>query len=567
MKLSAWLRRRKDPAEHALDGSEIENRRLIGGEQTRFYRGAKASDATCRPGGEFGGQLAPVASAAGVEVHMEEAEAYLRAGQIQDALDSLEIAVALDPHHARALHRLGQLLRKQGASERAIEPLERASRLESCELAVQLDYALALNECGRTEDAMRIYAGSMAEHPDQPAPLVNLGLIHLQQLGEPTRAETLFRQALSIDPSCVPALANLGLALHDQHRYADEMDHYRRSLDRCPDNIELRWNRALAQLAKGNFADGWIDYELRFARKEGRDLSRFPYPWWDGGAIDSTLVVLAEQGIGDEIMFASCLQELRRQASRVVLECAPRLAALFQRSFPQLTVRGMERTATPEWLRSFPDIAAKTAAGSLPRFFRCARSAFPAHAGYLCADPQRVEKYRSRLCAHGTSLNVGLSWQAGTLRTRAKLRSLELGRLLPLIGTAGARFVCLQHGLTAADKEAVRAMGMLVEDEALNDLDEQAALVRALDLVVTVDNTNAHLCGALGKPGWVLLHDSAEWRWSNTDRTSCWYPSLALFRCGRGEGWTPLLHELQQAMKLRAREHRADPMAVYPSHG
>ncbi|MCC6532787.1 MAG: glycosyltransferase family protein [Burkholderiales bacterium] len=466
--------------------------------------------------------------------HLGQSRAYIALGRIDEAFDSLEVASALNPECVATLQCLAALRRDSGAVAEAIALLERAVALQPMRSDLHCELALALNRAGRVAAAVQAYRTAIALNPRAAAAHINLGLVHLQQLGEAREAEAHFRAALAVDATRVEALANLGLALHDQGRHVEVFELYRHALRQHADHTELRWNQALARLSLGDYAQGWPDYELRFSRPGGRKLGRFPYPDWDGDTLrEGGLLVLAEQGLGDEIMFASCLEDLRAVAHRVVVECSPRLAPLFARSFGGMHVHGVERQAALDWLDAYPDLVAKTAIGSLPARSRNDLTSFPRHQGYLRADPKAVAAYRARLDALGGSVRVGLSWRGGTDKTRSMLRSLDLASLRPFFDIAQARFVCLQHGLHEAERRALSGYGVAVWDEIPSDLDATAALISALDVVVTVANTNAHLAGALGRPAWVLLNACPEWRWWQSGERSPWYPSLTLLRAER----------------------------------
>jgi tetratricopeptide (TPR) repeat protein len=465
--------------------------------------------------------------------NLGQAKAYLALDRLEDAADSLEIALTIEPSSPEALRLLARIRQLSGAMDDALDLLCRARAIDPLSPVILLDLGLVFNRCGQTERAMEIYREAIELAPLDPAPRVNLGLMHLQQLGDPRSAEMFFRAALECVPYHLAALANLGLALHDQERYAEEFEVYRQALLVHPESKEIRWNRALAQLSLGNYCEGWQGYELRFSRRGGRNLARFPYPDWNGSDLpDSRLLVLAEQGLGDEIMFASCIPELRRVTRGIVLECAPRLARLFTRSFPEVAVHGRERHAPLDWIDAYPDVTVKCAIGSLPRLRRTDFSAFPKRAGYLRADPEQTQVYRDRLAQLGAAVTVGLSWRGGTRATRGELRSIELEKLAFLIGLPKVRFVCLQHGLDAREREQVRRLGMEVWEDVLSDIDETAAVISALDVVISVANANAHLAGALGRPVWILLNSSPEWRWLRAGQELPWYPSASLIRPG-----------------------------------
>jgi hypothetical protein len=262
------------------------------------------------------------------------------------------------------------------------------------------------------------------------------------------------------------------------------------------------------------------------------------------------LLVYAEQGVGDEIMFASCLSQLISDAASVTIECDQRLATLFARSFTSATVHGRTRDADLEWLQLLPAHDAQIAIGSLPQLLRKSADEFQPDAGYLVPDRERVEKWRRRLTVAGDAWTIGLSWRGGTRKTRGTLRSLELTDFLPLAMSGQRRFVCLQRGDCSAEIEMLRAAGMNIDywPEVLDDLEETAALIAALDLVISVDNTMVHLAGAMGKACWTLLTHVPDWRYGVAGGTMPWYPSLRLFRQSSDRTWPPVVSAVVAAL-------------------
>jgi tetratricopeptide (TPR) repeat protein len=204
--------------------------------------------------------------------NLGQARAFFALDRPEDAADSLEIALAMEPRSLEALRLLARIRQAAGDLDDALALLSRARSLAPGNPAVLLHIGLVLNRCGHTERAMKAYREAIESDPSDPAPRVNLGLIHLQQLGDPCSAEAHFRAALSWVPDSVEAAANLGLALHDQGCYAEEFEVYRRALSAHPESTELRWHRALAQLSVGDFRLGWEGYELRFSRRGGRPM-------------------------------------------------------------------------------------------------------------------------------------------------------------------------------------------------------------------------------------------------------------------------------------------------------
>lgn len=469
-----------------------------------------------------------------------QAETSFALEQREDAHDGFQLALAFAPDCVPALLGLARLLREAGAVEGALGHLQHAQQLAPANAEVCFEQALTLNRHGDTQAARAAYRRALELKPDYVAALANLGLLYLGQLGEARQAQQLFERAVALDPDVVAAQANLGLALQDQGLFDAALAHYDRLIAAHPNVIEYRWNRAVAYLCQRDFGRGWADYELRHTRG-GRDVRRrFPLPEWDGDdPAGRKLLVYGEQGLGDEIMFASCLPDLLRLAGGVVLECDARLGTLFQRSFPAAAVHGAQRDADRGWLSGHPQLDGQIAIGSLPRYLRRSVSDFPRHHGYLVADPDRIAGWKSRLAGPGGSTMIGLSWRGGTRGTRAEMRSLTFGQCLPWLAAPNRQFVCLQRGDCGEEMAAAKQVGVDFAwwPQALEDTNELAALIAALDLVISVDNTTAHLAGALGQRCWVLLPKPADWRYGWEGETMPWYPSLRLFRQTRPGDW------------------------------
>jgi hypothetical protein len=253
-------------------------------------------------------------------------------------------------------------------------------------------------------------------------------------------------------------------------------------------------------------------------------------------------------------MFASCLPDLLSRAQYTVIECDPRLAGLFARSFPAAAVYRHRVKGSPDWLREpAPDYRVRL--GDLPRMLRNGYADFPVHGGYLVADPAPVAVWRARLAALGPGLKVGLSWRGGTPGTGQAARSLALAALLPVLSLPQAHFVSLQYGLVRdeiADLRERHGIALSEWPQAIADMDEMAALITGLDLVVTVCTTAAHLCGALGKTAWVMVPAVAEWRYLDSGSRIPWYPALRLIRQSRLNAWGDAIATVRAELEPRA---------------
>lgn len=442
-----------------------------------------------------------------------------RLDRLDEVIEGCRRTVELDPQHARAWYNLG----------------------------------VASFKLGRFEEAISVYQSALAIEPNAPGTLGNLGAAWLAA-GNPDRALDYCTKAIELDPRAVTAINTLGIAYRESGRYPEALATFERGVQIEPQHVELNWNRALALLKCGDFQRGWDAFEWRWQYATGMQRAT-PYPRWQGLRPAKPLLVYMEQGIGDQIMFASCLQDLQAGDSQVIVECAPRLVPLFARSFPGMRFHG------GSWDERQPacriPIQRQIPMGSLPRLFRRERDAFPERTGYLQADAARVADWRSVLAAVGPGPKIGISWRGGSdACTRAK-RSIALPAWRKLIAAdTTAVFIDVQYGDRDADLCEARALGMNIHTlqgvDAMTDLDGFAALLAALDLVVTVDNSTLHLAGAIGVEAWGLLPYDADWRWEAGAGTTVWYPNVRLFHQRERTSWAGLLENVSCNLAQRA---------------
>jgi hypothetical protein len=292
----------------------------------------------------------------------------------------------------------------------------------------------------------------------------------------------------------------------------------------------------------GRLAEGGPHHERRWEQDDIRKAMRtYSQPRWRGEQVPGTLLVWGEHGLGDEILYASLIEDLRKRCSSLVLEVEPRLIALFQRSFPDVTV-----VARGEALYSGA-IDAHSPAGSLAQYLRPDRDAFPRDpVPFLRADEARTRDLRTRLTTDSRPV-VGVSWRSGN-PIAGKSKTAQLGEFEALLRLPDVRFVDLQYGETAAERDAVeQELGVRVERlddiDNTNDIDGLAALMAACDAVVSVSSTTVHLAGALGRPTWVMtpFGHGRIWYWFRDGDQSPWYPRVYVRRQALGQSWADLM--------------------------
>ena len=458
------------------------------------------------------------------DAHNNLGLSYLALGEYEDAADAFILAVHFRPQFPPAFYNMALAALGLGELGQAVTSLERA-------LALQPDFATAHS---------------------------TLGYVLSHQVGEFEVGAAHIRKAMELDSVDPDVRCNFSAILIQEGRAEEALAICRELLAAHPAMHEAQLNQALANLKLGRFEAGWPDYEAR-KRARGNYLPRtLPLAEWQGEPLASgKLLIYAEQGVGDQIMFASCVPALLPKLATCVIECAPKLVQLFQRSFPGATiVSQQEGDANLARLAQAAGIDRQVAIGSLPAQFRKQRADFPAHVGYLRADAVRVDYWKQRLDTLGQGLKIGIAWSGGAPTTQGASRSMQLADWLPVLGQAGCHFVSLQHGDVAGELAAwARAQRIPLHHwrDAVENYDETAALVTALDLVISVQTALVHLAGALGRPAWVVLRAAAEWRYLEHGDEMPWYPSVHLFRQQSAGDWAPVVARIAQELAQHAR--------------
>jgi len=400
-----------------------------------------------------------------------------------------------------------------------------------------------LYQRGRLPEALELLGRSVAQMPQEPEFHSNLGLALAAGQRFP-EAIAAFRQALVLKPDHATAWNNLGLALQASGEIDAAVDAYRQGLASAPDLAALHWNLALALLLQGRYADGWREYAWRERAPEFAPfLPRQAVRRYDGTEPPGQTVLLsAEQGLGDAIQTLRFAQRVAARGHRVVAGVPLPLRAL------AATAPGVADTCAVDEVPA--GIDAQAPLMSLPTLFGITLADVAPAGPYLRADPARVARAEAQVArAAPRTLRVGIAWAGAPGNTLNARRSLPLADCLPLLETEGVTWFSLKRSGEVFAPEDIRHTGRLVELDLRNDFDDLAALIAALDLVVSVDTSIAHLAGALGKPVWVLLSRVPDWRWLLDRDDSPWYPSARLFRQHVAGDWSTPVAEAQRALR------------------
>ncbi|MBU0726851.1 MAG: tetratricopeptide repeat protein [Alphaproteobacteria bacterium] len=488
-------------------------------------------------------------------------------GQLEEAIALIAKAQKLDPGYAEAHNNMGTLLIQSGDYDAALTCFDTAIRLNR-------DYADALYNRGtilqaqdKPADAIEAYRRAVAVRPGFSEAFNNMGIC-LRSLDRLDESLAALRQVLRLRPGYATAYVNVGSVFRRRRRFAEAREFYRRALALDPAMHAAAYNYGTCSLQMGDLKTGWRLYDMRFQRHKDPLRGGLTNIRWRGEDIaDKNLLVWREQGVGDEIMFGSCLPDIARKAGKVILECDARLVPIFARSLPQITVRPADSLAT-----HIPDADRHVPIGGMPEFCRPDLAAFPDHHGYLRADPDRIAYWRDKvLAAAGSGLAVGICWRSMRQGTRRSAGYMNLDLLAPLLRLPGIRFFNLQYDDCAEEiAEAEDKYGIRIERfpelDLKNDLDGAAALISALDLVVTAGTSVGEMAAALGIPTW-RFGQNTDWSMLGADNRP-WYPRMRLFHRVPGTPWAQVVQTLTDALAAIAsspealRAERAQAMTL-----
>lgn len=455
----------------------------------------------------------------------------VRCGEYEEAIERFRQAVRTKPDFVDAWFNLGVVSSMTSRVSEAISAYRRAIELNPQAAKAHNNLAILFQANGRLEEAAAGYETALRHEPDYVEARYNLGLL-CQQQDRLTDAMESYQRVLKTAPKHVEAFNNLGNTLLALNRPMEAREAYCNALAVDAANTESIWNLGFVDLLLGNFEEGWRNYEWRF--KQSQKTRRFSeHPRWQGEPLQGKRLLLwAEQGLGDTIQMIRFAGSIKDAGGRVILECPKALAGLLK-SVPgidEIVVRGEEVPAFDVHLPLM----------SLPGILRVNSQVLPGPIPYLAGEPEKADLWRSRLESYARP-RVGLVWSGNPKHANDRNRSMDPALLRPLLAERGS-FHTLQPDATAID-------GMVSLGGMLTDFAETAAAISAMDLVISVDTSVAHLAGALGRPVWTLLPHAPDWRWMLDRTDSPWYPSMRLFRQATRGDWAGVVSRVIEELR------------------
>lgn len=457
----------------------------------------------------------------------------------KDARAAFARAQALRPDHAEAWQQAGNLELRLGRAQEAIGHYDRVLALNAASTEALTNRGVALSRLRRHQDALQCY-----------------------------------ERAIALNPDHADAHGNRGIALSELGRHPEALASFERAIALKPGYIEAHANQGVCSLLTGEFSRGWTQYEWRWNQRAANFVpspgsakvmltpANFGKPEWNGEATEDAVLIWPEQGIGDQILFATLLPDAMARIGRVVLAIDERLHPLFRRTYPRCA------PTTLEAARKSGDFRFQIPLGNLGKYLRTSEDAFLRNRkASLVADREAAGRLRKSLGASSRRHLCGISWASHHAEFGTD-KSMALEALRPLLGLPGMHFVDLQYGDTAAERAALErqsgiSMSHVEHIDNRQDIDGLAALIEACDSIVTISNTTAHIAGALGKTVYLMLpHNTGRfWYWQTAREDTLWYPGMRVFRQHAAGNWTAVIEQVRDALARPFRPGLNKPLA------
>jgi tetratricopeptide (TPR) repeat protein len=503
----------------------------------------------------------PAASSFIATVYFKQATALLDRGQYAEAETYFRETLRIWPQHAASLNNLGTAVWRQGRIQEAEACHRQALELDPGDHAILNNLGNVLWEQGLVDEAIALYRQAIKLRPDSPEALMNFG-VNLADLGELDEPLGYLQESLRLQPNSPECHVNLGNLLVRHQDLDGALDCYECALGLRPDYPEARRNRSYIWLTRGDFARGWAEYEWRLKCEKTRLLPARS-PRWTGENLEGrSLLLVAEQGLGDSLQFVRFAHLIRGRVGRLALACPAPLMRILGRC------RGVDEVV--DWKSSLPDHDVHVPLLSLPAIVGTTLANLPAEP-YFTVDSQTIDRWRPivdramsrgsdrpQTCDAGSAptFKIGIAWQGSRSNTFDRTRSFPLHHFEPIADVPGVRLISLQKGdgTEQIDELAGRfPVAELVDrgagEEDTRDFLSTAAVMSQLDLVITPDSSVAHLAGGLGVPVWIALPMAAEWRWLIDRDDSPWYPTMRLFRQRRHRDWDDVFQRMAQVLR------------------
>ena len=489
--------------------------------------------------------------------------AYERKGEIDKAIEAYKDAILLRLDYVKAHLQLAPLLQRKGNIEEATVHYQHAANLDHNLVDTNITAARLLCEKERFPEALPYFDRALKGRPDD----ILLKFEYANNLAICNRNEQafeLYQELLKVRPNDAVMLYNTAFTLKKLGRITDAMPYYQAALARNPNHTEARFSLGLAYLSLGNFKEGWPLYEYRWQRNAQLSPRNFSKPQWDGSPLaGKTLLIHAEQGMGDTFQFIRYVREVKEQYNCTIIFAAQRpLHTIISRCCPYI-----DRVVTLSSIPTSFDLHIPLM--SLPLIFKTEENTVPTRIPYIIPDDGLVEHWKQVL-AQDENIKVGICFQGNSKYSTAQLRaavaskSLPVHKFAPLSELEGVSLYCLQKETGTDQLKKISPRFTLHRFDETFDANngrfmDTAAVMKNLDLVITVDTSIAHLAGAIGTPTWIILPEPADWRWMLKRSDTPWYPNARLFRQPKTGDWNSIIQTIKEELQTFITNKQNEP--------
>ena len=488
------------------------------------------------------------------ETHYNLGIALQKLDKLEQALTVYQKAIKIQPGNAEIYNNLGVILWKQGKLDESIQAYQNVIEIQPNYAEAYNNLGNALQEQGKLDESIQAYQNAIEIQPDFAGYYSNLGNV-LQEQGKLDESIQAHQNAIEIQPNYAGPHNNLGNTLREQGKLDESIQAYQNAIEIQPNYAEPHNNLGQTLLLKGDLHQGWKEYEWRWKCKDfSSEIRYFPQVLWDGSDLNGkSILVWTEQGVGDQIMFASMLDDLLQMETNIITDCDIRLIPLFKRAFPKIQIFPRDNPPAQQLLDT--NIDYQIPIGSLGRWLRPNQNDFKRkNQSYLQACPEKTSKLKTKYKKlAGNKPLIGISWKSRN-QNFGEAKSTSLKLWTSILSRQDYFFINLQYGNVKHEVEEhisnKNDISIYLDNDidSLENLDDFAAQIAALDLVISTSNATVHMAGALGKKVWNLLRYMPSWRWMLNKRDTLWYPSMKLFRQNRIGNWLSTFAEVELAL-------------------
>ena len=479
--------------------------------------------------------------------YFNKAVQYQSQNEVDLAIELYGKALQYNNNHLPTLQVLAALLHQSEHYGKALHYYSLAVELHPHSSTLQNALGNCYEHCQQIQKAKEHYVNAIELRQDYAEALNNFGNI-CRKTGEYQQAEFSLLRSLRLCIS-VPTLINLGLLMTEMYNYAQAHSFYDHALRLQPFNNEIKWHKALLLLTEGEFKQGWELYTSsdRASMNLNGNLSNSSQTIEKQEFFKNKVIYIkGKQSINDEVMFASCIQEIIKQSKKCYIECDDRLVSLFQRSFCGADIIPKSENKLSHQVNKVQNIDVNISMVDIARALRQSFSDFPSQNNYLTPSIEASQRWKKRYDQQNNDLKIGIAWRSSA-SDEASNNCCSLKNWNVIFTDVECQLVNLQYGQVQADLDLFeRKILDWPETDHQHNIEQLAAQISALDLVITTNNLVAHLAGALGKPVWIILPYAANWRWFNGKNPCPWYSSARMFKQKVPGDWVGLFQEINQ---------------------